>query len=101
MTNKTTIFRLKKRDGNPYIQHIFDVSYGGVYNVSVSSSEPGAQFTPVVVYTAPPILPPYEVKVWVENNGSYILYWQERKVSQLLGAYQYEVIVSPGIYIFC
>ncbi|XP_044750079.1 sortilin-related receptor-like [Coccinella septempunctata] len=96
ITNKTSRFGKKKIDGTPFVQHVFDVSYGGIYNVSVSTNETGAQFTAPMVYYAPPILPPYEVKVWVENNGSYILYWQERKLSPLVGSYKYEVVVTPG-----
>ncbi|XP_045481036.1 sortilin-related receptor-like isoform X2 [Harmonia axyridis] len=61
VTNATSLFKLKKHDGNSNMQHIFDVSYGGIYNVSVATDEKDARFTPSVDYVAPPILPPYEV----------------------------------------
>ncbi|KAL3265395.1 hypothetical protein HHI36_009601 [Cryptolaemus montrouzieri] len=96
VNKQPSFFQLKKIRGTPYVHHVFDVSYGGIYNVSVATDAVGALYTPFVTYHAPPIPPPFEVKVLVENNGSYILYWQEREIPQLIGTYKYEVLISPG-----
>ncbi|KAK9872160.1 hypothetical protein WA026_016214 [Henosepilachna vigintioctopunctata] len=89
-------FKLIKKNGSTIFYHVFDVSYGGIYDVSVATTALGARFTPNVTYYAPAIPGPYGVRVLVESNGSYFLYWQEREVPQVIGSYHYEVLVSPG-----
>ncbi|RZC34546.1 sortilin-related receptor-like [Asbolus verrucosus] len=78
------------------LSHVFNITYGAVYDISVATDDPEAIYMPNVTYYAPPILPPYEVKSIVENNGSFFVYWQERNVSEPVGDYQYEILVSEG-----
>ncbi|KAJ3658176.1 hypothetical protein Zmor_009933 [Zophobas morio] len=76
--------------------HVFNISYGAIYDVSVATDDPDAIFTSNVTYYAPVILPPFEVKTVIESNGTFFLYWQERNVPEAVGSYQYEVLVSEG-----
>lgn len=75
--------------------HVFKVAFGAIYSVRVSTNEVDAMFTASQTFHAPPILAPYEVKSFLERNGSCVVYWQERNVSEI-GGYVYEVLVSPG-----
>lgn len=78
------------------MSHSFDITYGGIYEVRVSTNVPNAVRTPSVVYNAPPILPPFQVEVFPTVNGSYVISWQERTVLSDIGPYVYEVLVSSG-----
>ncbi|KAK4886327.1 hypothetical protein RN001_002598 [Aquatica leii] len=72
------------------------VTYGGVYEVKVSTNVADAIYTPAVIYHAPPILAPREVRVFAEVNGSYVLYWQEREIPPEMGTHKYEIFISEG-----
>lgn len=72
------------------------ITYGGIYEVKVATDQEGAIYTQPVVYNAPPILAPREVKVFAEYNGSYVLYWLEQDIPSEVGIYKYEVFVSEG-----
>jgi hypothetical protein len=85
---------VKKNSGN--FSHEFNITYGAIYDVSVATDDPEAIYTSNQTVYGPPILPPYEVKVFLEKNGSYIVYWQERDVPKPVGPYKYVVLVSEG-----
>ncbi|XP_031339670.1 sortilin-related receptor-like [Photinus pyralis] len=74
----------------------FRVTYGGVYDIKVSTSIVGAIYTHPVTYYAPPIPPPRGLRVFLERNGSYILNWQEREIPSEIGSHKYEIFVSKG-----
>lgn len=66
--------------------------------MSIATGEPDAIYTSAVQHNGPPIMPPCEVKSFVENNGSFIVYWQ--KCDDLPkddgSNYNYELLVSVG-----
>lgn len=76
--------------------HVFNVSYGGVYEVSLATGRFNATHSKPVTYRAPPILPPFEVQVVTASNGSFVVYWQERQLPGSMGKYLYEVLVHEG-----
>ncbi|KAJ8960391.1 hypothetical protein NQ314_006081 [Rhamnusium bicolor] len=78
------------------LSHVFNVSYGGIYDVSIATGQYNATYSKPVTYYAPPILPPFEIRVMSESNGSYIVYWQERQLPEYVGPYFYEVLVQEG-----
>lgn len=77
------------------LTHTLQVENGGVYNIKVSTCIAGATYSKPVVFTAPPILPPFEISVLPEVNGSYFVYWSEHEVKPS-GAFSYEVLVQEG-----
>lgn len=83
-----------KQPGN--YSHVFNIKYGGIYDISVATIVPGASYTPNVTFYAPPILPPHEVKTTIEVNGSFVVDWQESDVPKPVGPFKYEVLVSEG-----
>lgn len=85
-----------KKSNTSELHHVFEITYGAVYQISVGTDERGARFTENVTYYAPAILPPYEVEVFMESNGSYIVYWQEHQIPPDVGPYSFEVLVSEG-----
>lgn len=87
------VFNVRVTSG---VSQVFNITYGAIYEVSVATDEPNAIYTPNVTYHAPPILPPYDVNILVENNGSFIVMWRERDVPKTVGNYKYEVLVSEG-----
>ncbi|XP_023026610.2 sortilin-related receptor [Leptinotarsa decemlineata] len=86
----------RRVSGNSLSYRVFNVSYGGIYNVRVATDYPGATYSKPVTYEAPPILPPFETSVSLENNGSYKVSWLERKLPNNIGKYFYEVLVQEG-----
>lgn len=78
------------------LSHVFTISYGGVYEVSVATGHFNSNYSKPITYLAPPILPPFEIQVVTENNGSYVVYWQERELPASMGKYFYEVLVHEG-----
>lgn len=89
------MWKIRKSNSSD-LSHLFEITYGAVYHISVGTEEPGARFTQNVTYYAPAILPPHEVEVFMENNGSYVVYWQEHDISPDVGPYSFEVFVSEG-----
>lgn len=70
-------------------------TYGGVYEVTVSTNDPNAIKTEPVVYAAPAIKPPLMFEVFSLDNGSYEIMWQDKKPD--IGApYYYQLLVSEG-----
>ncbi|KAJ8922708.1 hypothetical protein NQ315_007743 [Exocentrus adspersus] len=98
VVEKTTTLTSHVGVNGTILSHVFNVSLGGVYEVSVTTSYYNATYSKPVIYRAPPLLPPYEIQVVNENNGSYVVYWQERELpaSTGTGKFQYEVLVQEG-----
>ncbi|KAJ8982348.1 hypothetical protein NQ317_013098, partial [Molorchus minor] len=71
-----------------------NIAQGGVYEISIATEEINATYSKPVTYSAPLIPAPYEVQVDVEDNGKYIVYWQERELSSQ--NFEYEVLVHEG-----
>lgn len=80
---------------NTELKHIAYGAYGGIYEIKVSTNSRDAIFSSPVTYVAPPILPPIEFKVFTMENGSYGIYWLDKKPDSG-GPYHYEIIVSEG-----
>lgn len=74
----------------------FNVSYGGIYNISIATGELDTNYSKPIAYHAPPISPPSEFQVVSENNGSYVVNWQERELPANVGKYFYEVLLQEG-----
>ncbi|XP_071441297.1 sortilin-related receptor-like isoform X2 [Hetaerina americana] len=90
------------------MEHRLEGHYGGHYEFKVQtlpSSSAGKTVglsmpSKPYIYTAPPILPPHQIQVLPERNGSYIVYWKDDKeiVRQIKeGEYRYKVYVSEGL----
>lgn len=80
---------------NTELSHTAYGTYGGVYEIRVSTNVPNATFTSPFTYIAPPILPPIEFEVFATDNGSYGLSWLDKFPDQG-GPYSYELMVSEG-----
>ncbi|KAF5282013.1 hypothetical protein FQA39_LY00537 [Lamprigera yunnana] len=78
------------------LTHKFKITYGGVYEVKVSTNVEDAVYTPSVIYHAPPILAPRELRVSTEINGSYVLWWRKGEIPSEMGSHKYEIFVSEG-----
>ena len=78
------------------VSHGFTVTFGAVYEVKVSTALDKAVESPVVVYHAPSLLPPFEFQIIKAKNGSYVAYWQEHSMSHTQLSFDYEVLVSEG-----
>lgn len=76
--------------------HVSNVLMGGKYEWQVRTANNGSVFSAPIKMDAPPIMPPYEVRVIPESNGSFIVFWQEKPLSKEVGNYTYEVLVSQG-----
>lgn len=69
---------------DPELAQSYKINLGGKYEVRVSTYNEDAIPTNPAVYYAPPILPPHQVKIVPENNGSFIVFWQEKNLPQSL-----------------
>lgn len=78
------------------LSHVFNISYGGIYDISIATGRHNASYSKPITYRAPAILPPFEIQVVTESNGSYVVYWQERELPPSMGKYFYEVLVHEG-----
>ncbi|CAH0560374.1 unnamed protein product [Brassicogethes aeneus] len=75
---------------------VFNIAMGGRYQIRVRTLQDKSKFSIPVYIDGPPIMAPYEVRVLPENNGSYIVYWQERQLPKEVGNYTYEILVCEG-----
>lgn len=74
--NKTSVVELRA-SFNRSLSHIFTgIHDGASYDVSVSTSVPGAQPAQQLAF-APPLPMPTQLKVFPEKNGSYVVLWKE------------------------
>lgn len=70
------------------------MSYGGVYDVSMSTEFIGTYSEPVTYY-APPITPPLETEVKIYPNGSYLVNWT-MPLLQSTDQIIFDVLVQEG-----
>ncbi|KAK6642297.1 hypothetical protein RUM44_014020 [Polyplax serrata] len=83
---------------NSKLEHTFKTHYGGRYGVTVSTTSPGAISSFPVYYDAPEILPPHQVQVFLQSNGSITVFWRENELPEIVqnSQYTYRVYVSEG-----
>nr|CAI5865438.1 unnamed protein product [Callosobruchus analis] len=97
VVNKVNTQTWHRRTNNTdALWRVFNVSYGGIYEVTVSTEESFPISSKPVIYHAPTISPPYGVSVNPATNGSYIIMWEERQLPPICGDYYYEVLVQEG-----
>ncbi|XP_020710796.1 sortilin-related receptor isoform X2 [Athalia rosae] len=81
------------------LKHRFHpIQYGGKYRVTVSTDVDNAIPSQPVIYLAPPILPPHQLKV-LHEESNYLIYWQEHDLPESIAnktGYHYEILVSEG-----
>lgn len=96
--NKTTVVTLVPTT-ETIMKHTFNnIRYGGKYCVTVATDFENSIPSLPVIYQAPPIFPPHQLKVLYEG-GNYIIYWQESPVSKSMTnitKYHYEILVAEG-----
>lgn len=74
--NQTTKFEVK-RLGAKVLKHTFvKIPNGAIYNVSIATNSPNAETVTVKVY-APPLPSVRQLKVFPEQNGTYVVFWHE------------------------
>lgn len=67
----------RKASFNRTLSHVFTgIPDGAVYDLSVSTSVPGAEPAKQVVF-AQPLPMPTQLKVFPEKNGSYVVIWKD------------------------
>lgn len=81
--NETNSFYVNESLNAELSQNI-KINLGGKYEVKVSTYVEDSIPTKPLLYTAPPILPPHQVKILLENNGSYLIHWQDRDIPSSL-----------------
>lgn len=74
---------------------VFNISYGGTYDISMSSNFAGP-YSEVVTYFAPPINPPIETEVKLYPNGSYLVNWTEANLTTMADRVLYDILVQEG-----
>lgn len=62
-----------------YMEAPFKVHWGGHYNITVQTDADDALVAGPVMYEAPPIPSPHQLKVEPTTNGTYTLFWMERQ----------------------
>ncbi|XP_043197932.1 sortilin-related receptor-like, partial [Amphibalanus amphitrite] len=79
--------------------HDLPASYGARYSVSVRTTATDAVPAPPVIYAAPPIPGPHQLRPIIERNGTVTLYWKERRLPADMDyvKYSYEVFVAPSV----
>lgn len=84
---------------HPLNRLIHNVSAGAKYRIAVKTSVPDAELSKWLEYSAPPLMPPYELQGFHEaENGSFVLVWEERPQTAVSVSpnHSYEVLVSAG-----
>lgn len=93
-TNHTTNIRVPAKQP---LSREFNVSRGGIYEVKVASDEDHPNYTDPVVYYAPVLEHPVELRVEVLPNGRYKIDWTERSDLKKDGVhYYYDIFVQEG-----
>lgn len=80
------------------IRHTFNsIKHGGKYRITVVTDVDDAIPSQPVLYIAPDIQPPHQVKVLHETDG-FAVFWQEHDLPDTLrtAKYHYEVLVVEG-----
>ena len=73
--NKTTTVEIKPSSNKTLSHTFYNISRGAVYEVGVSTNIYGAKSVSTVV-DAPKLPTPKELRVWLEKNGTYVVYWK-------------------------
>lgn len=93
-TNLTNNFRVPV---NKNLSKAFNVSRGGVYEVKIRADEINATYSDPIMYYAPPLEHPIEVRATILTNGSYRVDWVERTNLKNDGVrYFYDIFVQEG-----
>ncbi|CAG9863395.1 unnamed protein product [Phyllotreta striolata] len=92
----TSLTYHREVNGSKPTSYVFNVLYGGVYEVKIATKVPGMIYSKPKVYHAPPISPPVEIKVTSEQNGSYVVSWKDSNLPSNVGKFKYEVLVQHG-----
>ncbi|XP_053974316.1 sortilin-related receptor-like [Hylaeus volcanicus] len=80
------------------VKHTFNsIKYGGKYRIVIATDVDNAIQSQPVIYTAPTISPPHQLKVLHENER-YVIFWQQQNVPESLITtnYHYEILVVEG-----
>ncbi|VEN36161.1 unnamed protein product [Callosobruchus maculatus] len=73
------------------------VDHGEKFDVKISTNFPGSKPTDTVTFKVPGFLQPFKVKVSAnEENGSFMIYWQEPYLPYYIDRIFYEVRVFKG-----
>ncbi|KAJ8687024.1 hypothetical protein QAD02_022818 [Eretmocerus hayati] len=94
--SKTSILSLPPTNETALKHVLRNIKLGGRFNVTVATNAEGAIPSQVVVYNAPPIAPPHQVKADY-SDGNYVLHWQERQLPNSIiknSKYHYEILVN-------
>lgn len=77
--NNQTLIELKTKASRKLSHTFLGVQRGAVYNISIASKGEHAKPAVVTVH-APPLPSPYQLKVFLELNGTYTASWHENDV---------------------
>ncbi|XP_034183961.1 sortilin-related receptor [Osmia lignaria lignaria] len=80
------------------MKHTFNcIKHSGKYRITVATDVENAIPRQPVIYTAPIILPPHQVKVLHENEG-LLVFWQEHDLPESIKTdkYHYEILMVEG-----
>nr|CAI5818176.1 unnamed protein product [Callosobruchus analis] len=73
------------------------VDHGEKFDVKISTNFPGSKPTDTVTFKVPGFLQPFKVKISAnEENGSFMIYWQEPYLPYYVDRIFYEVRVYKG-----
>ncbi|CAK9806758.1 Sortilin-related receptor [Anthophora plagiata] len=106
-TIHVTEFALKKHfevtlppTNETVMKHTFNsIKHGGRYRITVSTDVENAIPSQPLIYMAPEIQPPHQLKV-LPNNEDFIVVWREYVLPETLktAKYHYEILVVEGSY---
>ncbi|XP_046815781.1 sortilin-related receptor-like isoform X1 [Vespa crabro] len=94
--NKTKIVTLLPTSES-IMKHTFNkIRYGGIYRVVIATDVKNTIPSQPVIYHAPPILPPHQLKV-LYKEGNYLVYWHHQPDNMaIITNYHYEILVAEG-----
>lgn len=80
------------------LKHTFNsIKHGGKYKITIATDVENAIPSQPVIYVAPIIMPPHQLKVIHEDHG-YVIFWQEHDLPESFKTtkYHYEILVVEG-----
>lgn len=82
------------------MKHTFNsIKHGGKYRITISTDVEDAIASQPVLYMAPDIPPPHQVKVLHEEQGFFV-YWEEHDLPDMKDEkYHYEILVVEGSHV--
>ncbi|KAK0098602.1 hypothetical protein PV326_006350 [Microctonus aethiopoides] len=75
-----------------------DIKLGGKYKITISTDVDDAIQSQPIIYQAPPLPPPHQLEV-LPNGDKYIVFWQERGMSEEMEKtikYHYDVLINEN-----